>query len=69
MNRQLALTLADEAASRATALARQAQRAVDNGDSMGQLPSLAAAGSLWADVARAQAAIAAAMTETEGTDG
>ena len=69
MNRQLALTLADEAASRATALARQAQRAVDNGDSMGQLPRLAAAGSLWADVARAQAAIAAAMTETEGTDG
>lgn len=69
MNRQLALTLADEAASRATALARQAQRAVDNGDSQGQVPRLAAAGSLWADVARAQAAIAAAMTETEDTDG
>lgn len=69
MNRQLTLTLAAEAASHATALARQAQRAVDNGDSQGQVPRLAAAGSLWAEVAKAQAAIAAALPETEDTRG
>ena len=65
MNRQQRLTMADAAATRAASLARDVQSAAEAGDSQGRVPRLAAAAALWADVARAHAAIAAALPETE----
>jgi hypothetical protein len=64
MNREQRLTMADAAATRAASLARDVQAAAEAGDSLGRVPRLAAAGALWADVARAHAAIAAALPET-----
>lgn len=66
MDRNKHLSLADAAVRRAENLAGDVERAAQGGDSTGSIPRLAAAGALWADVARAHAAIAGAMTETEG---
>ncbi|WP_405671460.1 hypothetical protein [Streptomyces sp. NBC_01530] len=64
MNRTKHLDLADAAVRRAENLAGDIERAAAGGDSQGKVPRLAAAGALWADVARAHAAIAAATPET-----
>ncbi|WP_329292876.1 hypothetical protein [Streptomyces pseudovenezuelae] len=63
MNRQQALTEALDAANRAKALARRVEDTAFNGDSMGTIPRFATAAELWADTARAYAAIAAALPE------
>ncbi|MFJ8154831.1 hypothetical protein [Streptomyces sp. NPDC094468] len=70
MNRQQRLTMADAASQRAADLARRAQAAAERS---GQAVDLAAAGSLWADITRSHAAIAAVLPadvedETEETD-
>lgn len=65
MNRDQALTEARNAADKAKRLAEHAGNAADNGDSQGKVPRLAAAGALWADTARAYAALAAVLPETE----
>lgn len=65
MTRDQALNEAINAASNARTLAQHAANAADNGDSQGKVPRLAAAGALWADTARAYAAIAAATPEMQ----
>ena len=65
MNRDQALNEARNAADKAKRLAEYAGNAADNGDSQGKVPRLAAAGALWADVARSYAALAAVLPETE----
>ena len=65
MTRQQALDEAVNAARNAKTFARQAENAADSGDSQGKVPRLTAAGGLWADTARAYAAIAAATPELE----
>lgn len=67
MTREQRLTMADEAATKAARLARDAESYAHINDShhRQKAEALAAIGSLWADIARAHAAIAAAMTETE----
>jgi hypothetical protein len=67
VTREQRLTMADAAATRAAGLARDAEAAARSYDRRSQAEPLAAAGSLWADVARAHAAIAAALPETETT--
>ncbi|MFE7856043.1 hypothetical protein [Streptomyces sp. NPDC057403] len=62
MNRDQHLKLADKAVTRAEQLAGDATRY--SADHPHKVPALAAAGSLWADIARAHAAIAAAKPET-----
>jgi hypothetical protein len=64
MNRQQALTEAGNAADKARRSAEYVDNVVAGGDSQGKVPRLAAAGALWADVARSYAAIAAATPET-----
>ena len=64
MNRQQRLTMADAAATRAASLARDAESCARHDDFRHKVAPLAAAGALWADVARAHAAIAAALSET-----
>lgn len=64
MNRAERLTMADAANNRAAALAREAERAA-RGDARNTAAALAAAGGLWADIARSHAAIALAITDTE----
>jgi NaMN:DMB phosphoribosyltransferase len=64
MTREQAIAEAREAAGKARRSAEYVDHAVAGGDSMGQIPRLAAAGALWADTARAYAAIAAALPET-----
>lgn len=63
MNRQQALAEALDAARSSKALAKRVEDAAYNGDSMREIPRLAAAASGWADTARAFAAIAAALPE------
>ena len=65
MNRQQRLTMADAAVSRAASLARDAQQAAEHNDYRHKAAPLAAAGALWAEVAKAHAAIAAALPETD----
>lgn len=65
MDRKKHIALADTAVIRAERLAADAERkAIDFGEGHKVAP-LAAAGALWADIARAHAAIAQAMTDTE----
>lgn len=63
LTRAQRLTLAETAVSRATTLAQDAERAA-RGDARALAVPLAAAGSLWADVARSHADIAAALPDT-----
>jgi hypothetical protein len=63
LNREQRLTMAEAAVSRAATLARDAERAA-RGDARALAEPLAAAGSLWADVATAHSAIAAALPDT-----
>jgi hypothetical protein len=63
MNREQARDEAITAAGRAKVLARRVEDAAFNGDRMGTIPSFAQAGALWAEVAKAHAAIAAALPE------
>jgi hypothetical protein len=65
MTREQALDEALTAARNARALARRVEDAAHSGDTYGSIPRLAAAGALWADTARAYAAIAAAKPETQ----
>jgi hypothetical protein len=65
MTRDQALNEAINAASNARKLAQHAANAADYGDSQGKVPRLAAAGALWADTARAYAAIAATLPEMQ----
>jgi hypothetical protein len=60
LNREQRLTMAEAAVSRAATLARDAERAA-RGDARALAVPLAAAGSLWADIASAHADIAAAL--------
>jgi hypothetical protein len=61
--------MADEATTRAAGLAREAEDAARHPDRERKVQPLATAGALWADVARAHAAIAAVLPETEDTRG
>ncbi|MGW2232515.1 hypothetical protein [Streptomyces sp. NPDC001759] len=63
MNREQHLKLADAAVTRAEQLAGDAERC--SADYPHKVAPLAAAGALWADIARAHAAIADATPETE----
>jgi len=63
MTRAQRLTMAAAAATKAAGLAADAEAAARSSHSHDQAAPLAAAGSLWADVARAHAAIAAALPE------
>lgn len=65
MNRKQRLTMADAAVSRAASLARDAEKYATGPDHPHKVAPLAAAGALWADIARAHAAIAEALPETE----
>ena len=69
MNREQRLTMADAAATRAAILARHAESAAhtDDPNRRHKAQPLAAAGALWADVARAHAAIAAVLPDTDET--
>lgn len=62
--REQALNEARIAASRAENLARYAESAAHNADNRPKVPMFAAAGALWADTARAYAALAAVLPET-----
>ena len=64
MNRQQRLTMADAAATRAASLARDAEKYATHPDYPHKATPLAAAGALWADIARAHAAIAAVLPKT-----
>lgn len=65
MTREQRLTMADAATTRAATLASEAEDAARHPDHQRKVQPLATAGALWADVARAHAAIAAAMTAEE----
>jgi len=67
MNREQRLTMADAAVSRAASLARETEKYATHPDYTHKAAPLAAAGALWADVARAHAAIAEALPETDET--
>lgn len=69
MNREERLTLANAAVTRATDLAHHAESAARTFNEQHRAAPFAAAGSLWADLARTHAAIAAILPETEPTDG
>lgn len=62
--REQALNEARIAASRAENLARHAESAAHHPDHRTKTAPLAAAGALWADTARAYAALAAVLPET-----
>lgn len=67
MNRTQHLALADAAMVRAERLADHAENAAHSNDNRHKAAPLAAAGALWADIARTHAAIAAAKTDTDDT--
>lgn len=67
MDRQKALEEAQEAARRAAALAAEAERYAHSRDYAHRVPMYAAAGSVWADTARAYTALAEALTTTTTT--
>ncbi|MEU0587242.1 hypothetical protein [Streptomyces sp. NPDC006132] len=69
MDRAKHLNCADEALRRAENLAGDAEDAARSFDYRHKAEPLAAAGALYADIARTHAAIAAALPETEPTDG
>lgn len=69
MNREQHLDLADAALTRAENLAGEAERHAHNPDSPHKTAPLAAAGALWADIARTHADIARALPETETSRG
>ncbi|NEA61343.1 hypothetical protein [Streptomyces sp. SID12488] len=66
MDRTKHIALADDALTRAERLAGDAERYAQGTEREKAIP-LAAAGALWADIARTHAAIAAAMATTEAT--
>ncbi|NGO43777.1 hypothetical protein [Streptomyces ureilyticus] len=68
MNREQRLAMADAAAERAASNARDAERYARTDDHRHKTAPLAAAGALWADIARAHTAIAQALPETEDAD-
>jgi hypothetical protein len=63
------LAKAEAAAKQAADLAADADRYAHSFEGRTKVPLLAAAGALWADVARAHAAIADVLPETEDTRG
>ncbi|MFJ5306150.1 hypothetical protein [Streptomyces sp. NPDC088350] len=65
MDRAKHLNLADAAVRRAENLAGDAERYAGGNDYLHKVAPFAAAGALWADIARAHAAVAAALTTTE----
>ncbi|MDW4904447.1 hypothetical protein RB628_03610 [Streptomyces sp. ADMS] len=68
MTRDQALTEARHAVGRAKELATYAESAAHSFDNRAKAPTFAAAGALWADVARSYATLAQAMPETETTN-
>lgn len=64
MTREQRLIRADAATTRAAALARDAEEAARSFHDRDKAERYAAAGALWADIARAHAAIAAVLPET-----
>lgn len=68
MDRQQTLAKAQDAAYKAAALASQAQSYTTHADHKADVSRIAAAGALWADTARAYAAIAAVMPDTQPAD-
>lgn len=66
--REQALSLARTAASKAAVLAGHAENAAHSTERRHQTEAFAAAGAVWADVARAHAAIAATLPETEAAN-
>ncbi|MEH0423141.1 hypothetical protein [Streptomyces sp. B21-083] len=69
LTRTLALTEARNAAAKAKRLAEHAESAAHSTSRQSDVKIFAAAGTTWADVARSYAAIAAALPETETTNG
>nr|WSY53822.1 hypothetical protein OG999_29385 [Streptomyces sp. NBC_00886] len=65
MDRAQHLSLADSAVRRAENLAGDAERYATGNDYLHKVAPLAAAGALWADIARAHAAVAAVLPTTE----
>ncbi len=65
MTREQRLTMAAAATTRAARLASDAEDAARSIHDRTKAAPLAAAGALWADIARSHAAIAAALPETE----
>lgn len=65
VNRDQALNEARDAAARAKNLAQYAESAAHHADNRPKVPTFAAAGALWADTARAYAALAGVLPETE----
>lgn len=63
MTREQQLALADEATTRATNLAHDAEEAARSFHDRHKAEPFAAAGALWADIARTHAAIAAVLPE------
>lgn len=61
MTRDEAITKARDAARSAATLAGHAESAAHHSDRQSKVPLFAAAGAVWADTARAYAAIAAAL--------
>ena len=68
ITRDQAIAEARSAADRAKSLARDAENAAHNRDIRDRVPNFAAAGALWADTARAYAALAQALPETVNAD-
>jgi hypothetical protein len=67
--REQQLTLAAEAATRASALAEETDKAAHHADMQAKVPNLAAASTAWANAAQAHAALAALLPETETARG
>jgi len=68
MTRTVRLAMADAALQRAAALARTAETRARHEDTRHEAAPLAAVGALWADIARAAAAIAAALPADDTTE-
>ncbi|WP_055712636.1 hypothetical protein [Streptomyces torulosus] len=66
MTRQQHIDQATTAANRAAALAEETDKAAHHADQRAIVSNLAAASTAWANAARAHAAIAAVMAETNG---
>lgn len=62
--RQEQISLAAEAATRASDLAKETERAANHPDKRSLVQNLAAASTAWSDAAQAHAAIAAVLPET-----
>lgn len=68
MNRDEAIDKAFTAAHRAAVLADHAESASHHADRQSKVPQFAAAGAVWADTARAWAAIATVLPEPKADD-